>query len=145
MLPPERVIFPDADPKVMAPELTLPDTVIVPAARPSVDVPKFSELDVVVVVVPESAEVPNELVLQPWVASLVVGAAQVPAAVPNPAVASLLSQYKVWAQLAFVKQSTEHKVSSGIHFLFVLFMAFSPVNAFGWGLKGICFPAPLGG
>ena len=92
MLPPERVIFPDAFPKVIAPELTFPDTVIVPAARPFVEVPKFRESEVVVVVLPESVLVPAEEVLQPCVASFVVGAAQVPPAVPNPAVESLLSQ-----------------------------------------------------
>ena len=92
ILPPSRVIFPDADPKFIAPELTFPDTVIVPAARPFVEVPKFRESEVVVVVLPESVLVPAEEVLQPWVESFVVGAAQVPPAVPNPAVESLLSQ-----------------------------------------------------
>ena len=92
MLPPERVIFPDALPKVIAPELTFPDTVMVPAARPADPVPKFRASPVVVVVVPERVLVPAEEVLQPCVASFVVGAAQVPPAVPKPAVESLLSQ-----------------------------------------------------
>ena len=92
MLPPERVIAPDALPKVIALELTFPDTVMVPAARPAVPVPKFRSSDVVVVVVPESVSVPAEERLQPGVASFVVGAAQVPPAVPKPAVESLLSQ-----------------------------------------------------
>ena len=91
IFPPESSIFPDADPKVIAPELTLPDTVIVPEARPVV-VPKFRASEVVVVVVPESVAVPVALVLQPWVELFVVGATQVPPAVPNPAVESLLSQ-----------------------------------------------------
>ncbi len=92
MLPPERVIFPDTDPNVIPAELTFPDTVIVPSARPAVPVPKFRASEVVVVVVPESVAVPVALVLQPWVASFVVGAAQVPPAVPKPAVEPLLSQ-----------------------------------------------------
>ena len=92
MLPPERVIFPDIDPKVIAPELTLPETVIVPAARPAEPVPKFSVSPVVVLVVPDMTSVPAEEVLQPWVASFVVGAAQVPCAVPKPAVSLFESQ-----------------------------------------------------
>ena len=92
ILPPERVIAPDAVPKVIPAELTFPETVIVPAARPADPVPKFRGSEVVVVVVPESVLVPAEEVLQPWVELFVVGAAQVPPAVPNPAVESLLSQ-----------------------------------------------------
>ena len=65
ILPPERVMLPEALPKVMAPELTLPETVIVPVARPAEAVPKFKASEVVVVVVPERAEVPAEEVLQP--------------------------------------------------------------------------------
>ena len=59
------MIFPDAFPKVIAPELTLPETVIVPAARPAVPVPKFKVSAVVVFVVPERVAVPVEFVLQP--------------------------------------------------------------------------------
>lgn len=92
ILPPERVMLPEALPKVMPAELTLPETVMVPAARPAELVPKFSASEVVVVVVPERPDVPAEEVLQPWVALFVVGAAHVPAAVPKPAVASLVSQ-----------------------------------------------------
>ena len=49
MDPPVRVMLPEALPKVMPAELTLPETVMVPAARPSVEVPKFSASEVVVV------------------------------------------------------------------------------------------------
>jgi hypothetical protein len=55
-------------------------------------VPKFRASEVVVFVVLERAVVPVEDVLQPCVELFVVGAAQVPAAVPKPLVASLLSQ-----------------------------------------------------
>ena len=92
MLPPERVMLPEAAPKVMAPELTLPETVIVPAARPTVEVPKFSASEVVVVFDPDITAVPAEDWLQPWVALFVVGAAHVPPAVPKPAVLLLVSQ-----------------------------------------------------
>ena len=92
ILPPERVILPEALPKVMPAELTLPEMVIVPAARPFVEVPKFRASAVVVVVVPERAVPPVESVLQPWVALFVVGAAQVPPAVPKPAVPLFVSQ-----------------------------------------------------
>ena len=92
IVPPESVIFPEAEPKVREFALTVPETVIVPVARPSVAVPKFSALFVAVVVVPESVSVPAEEVLQPWVELFVVGAAQMPPAVPNPVVESLLSQ-----------------------------------------------------
>ena len=56
------------------------------------EVPKFSASAVVVVVVPEGSVAPVEDELQPWVASFVVGAAQVPVAVPKPAVPPLASQ-----------------------------------------------------
>ena len=92
ILPPERVMLPEALPKVMPAELTLPETVIVPAARPAEAVPKFSASEVVVVVVPEMLMLPTEEVLQPWVELFVVGAAQVPPAVPKPAVLLLVSQ-----------------------------------------------------
>lgn len=92
MLPPERVIFPDADPKFIAPELTLPETVIVPVDRLAVLEPNHSVSEVVVVFDPDMTFVPAEERLQPCVASLVVGAAQVPCAVPKPAVESFESQ-----------------------------------------------------
>ena len=93
ILPPERVMLPEALPKVMVPELTLPDTVIVPAARPSGEVPKFSPSEVVVVMeAPFTFAVPLALVDQPYDAFCVVGAAHVPPAVPKPAVVSLVSQ-----------------------------------------------------
>ena len=92
ILPPERVMLPEALPKVMPAELTLPETVMVPAARPSVEVPKFSASEVVVVVVPDMTLTPVAEVLQPWVELFVVGAAQVPPAVPKPDVESLESQ-----------------------------------------------------
>ncbi len=76
----------------MVPELTLPETVIVPAARPTVLVPKNRLSPVVVLVVPDITFVPAEEPLHPWVASFVVGAAQVPCAVPKPAVESFESQ-----------------------------------------------------
>ena len=92
ILPPERVMLPEALPKVMPAELTLPETVIVPAARPAEAVPKFSASEVVVVVVPDNVTFPSTAVLQPWVALFVVVPAQVPPAVPKPTVESLLSQ-----------------------------------------------------
>ena len=92
MLPPERVIFEDEPTMVIVFALTLPETVIVPVSSWLEAVPKFTAVEVVVVVVPESAAVPVEEVLQPWVASFVVGSAHVPLAVPNPAVEPLLSQ-----------------------------------------------------
>ena len=58
----------------------------------AVPVPKFRASEVVVFVVPERAVVPFKEALQPWVELFVVGAAQVPPAVPNPVVASLESQ-----------------------------------------------------
>jgi hypothetical protein len=79
-------------PKVMPAEVTFPETVMVPEARPAEPVPKFKASEVVLVVSPLRVEVPAEEVLQPWVALLVVGAAHIPPAVPNPAVASLASQ-----------------------------------------------------
>ena len=88
ILPPERVMLPEAVPKVMPAELTLPETVIVPAARPAEAVPKFSASEVVVVMEAPGVDTPVASVLH-W---LTVGAAQVPPAVPNPAVALLLSQ-----------------------------------------------------
>ncbi len=92
MVPPERTIAPEAEPKVSEFALTVPETVIVPAARPAEPVPKCKASEVVVLVVPDRTLVPAEEVLQPWVELFVVGAAQVPPAVPNPAVESLLSQ-----------------------------------------------------
>ncbi len=92
IVPPERVMFPEADPKVREFAFTVPETVIVPAARPSEAVPKFKESVELVVVVPEGSVLPVESVLQPWVALFVVGAAHVPPAVPKPAVPPLLSQ-----------------------------------------------------
>ena len=92
MSPPERVMFEDEPTSVMVFALTLPETVIVPVASWAEEVPKFSASEVVVVVVPEGSVAPVESELQPWVALFVVGAAQVPVAVPKPAVAPLLSQ-----------------------------------------------------
>ena len=92
ILPPERVIFPVADPKFIRPEVTLPDTVIVPSASPVVLVPNHRVSAAVVFIVPDMTFVPAEERLQPWVASFVVGAAQVPCAVPKPAVESFESQ-----------------------------------------------------
>ena len=92
IFPPERVMLPEALPKVMLAELTSPETVIVPAARPFVEVPKLSASPVVVVVVPDMALTPVAEVLQPCVELFVVGAAHVPPAVPNPAVESFVSQ-----------------------------------------------------
>jgi len=92
MLPPERTIFPEREPKVSEFALTVPETVIVPAARPAEPVPKFKASEVVVVVVPDGSVPPVESLLQPWVELFVVGAAQVPVAVPKPAVPPLLSQ-----------------------------------------------------
>jgi len=73
---------------VMPAELTLPETVMVPAARPAELVPKFKAFEVVVVMEAPGVDTPVASVLH-W---LTVGAAQVPPAVPNPAVALLLSQ-----------------------------------------------------
>ena len=92
ILPPERVMFPEAEPKVIEFAFTVPETVIVPAASPAEAVPKFRASEVVVVFDPDMALVPAEEVLQPWVELLVVGAAQVPCAVPKPAVESFESQ-----------------------------------------------------
>ena len=92
ILPPERVMFEEEAVKLMSLALTLPETVIVPAARPAEPVPKFKASEVVVFVVPEGSVAPVESVLQPWVELFVVGAAQVPVAVPKPAVPPLLSQ-----------------------------------------------------
>ena len=92
ILPPERVMFEDEPTMVIVFALTLPETVIVPVPNWLEAVPKFTAVEVEVVVVPESASVPVKEVLQPWVASFVVGSAHVPLAVPNPAVEPLLSQ-----------------------------------------------------
>ena len=92
MVPPERTIAPEAEPKVRELAPTVPEMVIVPAASPSEEVPKFKASEVVVFVVPERALVPAEEVLQPWVELFVVGEAHVPPAVPNPALESLVSQ-----------------------------------------------------
>ena len=78
IVPPESVMFPEAEPKVIEFAFTVPETVIVPAASPAEAVPKFRASEVVVFVVPDMAPVPAEDVLQPWVALFVVGAAQVP-------------------------------------------------------------------
>ncbi len=91
-LPPERVMLPEAEPKVRELAVTLPETVIVPAARPLVDVPKFSASEVVVFVVPDNVTFPATAVLQPWVELFVVGGAQVPPAVPKPTVELFVSQ-----------------------------------------------------
>ena len=88
ILPPERVMLPEALPKVMPAELTLPETVMVPAARPSVEVPKFSASEVVVVMEAPGVDTPVASVLH-W---LTVGATHVPPAVPKPAVLLLVSQ-----------------------------------------------------
>ncbi len=90
--PPERVMFPEAEPKFSTFAFTVPETVIVPEARPDEPVPKFRMSEVVVVVVPDRALVPAEEVLQPWVELFVVGAAHMPPAVPKPDVELLLSQ-----------------------------------------------------
>jgi hypothetical protein len=92
MLPPERVMFEDEPTMVIELALTLPETVIVPVSSWLAEVPKFRASEVVVVVVPDKALTPVEEELQPWVASFVVGAAQVPCAVPNPAAESFESQ-----------------------------------------------------
>lgn len=92
MVPPERTIAPEAEPKVREFASTVPEIAIVPAARPSVEVPKFKASEAPVAVVPERALVPSEEVDQPWVELFVVGEAHVPAAVPKPAVASFVSQ-----------------------------------------------------
>ena len=92
IVPPERVMFPEAEPKVSEFAFTVPETVIVPAARPAEPVPKFRASVAFVVVVPEGSVAPVASVLQPWVELFVVGAAQVPPAVPTPAVPPLLSQ-----------------------------------------------------
>ena len=92
IVPPERVMFPEAEPKVSEFAFTVPETVIVPAARPAEPVPKFKASEVEVVVVLEGSVAPVASVLQPWVELLVVGAAHVPVAVPKPAVPPLLSQ-----------------------------------------------------
>ena len=92
--PPARTMVPEADPKVILPELTVPLTAMVPAPRPAAAVPKFVLSPVVVVtLLPEMAVVPAAFVLQPDVAVPTHGAAQVPVAVPKPAVPLLLSQY----------------------------------------------------
>ena len=91
-VPPERVIAPEADPKVRLAVLTVPLTVMVPVASPRVEVPKFRASAVAVVMLAPVAATPVESVLQPCVASPVVGAAQVPPAVPKPAVVPLSSQ-----------------------------------------------------
>ena len=92
MVPPERTIAPEAEPKASELAATVPETVIVPAVSPSEPVPKFKASEVVVLVVPDMAFVPAEDVLQPCVALFVVGSAHVPPAVPNPTVASFASQ-----------------------------------------------------
>ena len=92
MVPPERVMFPEAEPKVREFAFTVPETAIVPSERPAEPVPKFRASEVVVVVVLEGSVAPVASVLQPWVELFVVGAAHVPPAVPKPAVAPLLSQ-----------------------------------------------------
>ena len=92
MLPPERVMFEDEPTRVIVFALTLPETVIVPVPSWLALVPKFRASVVAVVVVPVGSVAPVEDELQPWVASFVVGAAQVPVAVPKPVVEPLLSQ-----------------------------------------------------
>ena len=92
IVPPERVMFPEAEPKVSEFAFTVPETVIVPAARPAEPVPKFKASAVVVFVVPDMTLTPVAEVLQPWVELFVVGAAQVPPAVPKPDVESFVSQ-----------------------------------------------------
>ena len=90
ILPPERVIFPEALPKVIPAELTLPETVIVPAARPFVEVPKLSGSAVVVVVLlPIVGSVPPVLLPDH---SVLPAELQVPFAVPKPAVPLFVSQ-----------------------------------------------------
>ena len=71
--------------------VTKPLTVIVPAPKASAPVPKLTMSPFVVVTVPGTS-VPAELVLHPWEASPVDGDAQVPPAVPKPALVPLLSQ-----------------------------------------------------
>lgn len=56
------------------------------------EVPKVDASDVGVAVVPDIALVPAGAVFQPCLGSFVVGSAQVPPAVPMPAVETLLSQ-----------------------------------------------------
>ena len=91
IVPPERAMFPEAEPKVSKFALTVPETVIVPAARPAEAVPKFKASVELVVVVPEGSVLPVASELQPCVASFVVGAAHVPCAVPKPAAESFES------------------------------------------------------
>ena len=92
MLPPERVMFEEEPTRVIVFALTLPETVIVPVPSWLALVPKFRASVVAVVVLPVGSVAPVEDELQPWVASFVVGAAQVPVAVPKPVVEPLLSQ-----------------------------------------------------
>ena len=92
MLPPEKVMFEEEPSKVSEFASTDPETVMVPVPSWFALVPKFKALVVLVVVVPERAVTPVEEELQPCVALFVVGAAQVPPAVPKPAAESLESQ-----------------------------------------------------
>ncbi len=92
MVPPDRLIAPEAEPKVKLPALTVPETVIVPAPRAAEEVPKFKSSEVVVLVVPVMVFVPADEVDHPWVELFVVGSAHVPVAVPKPEVEPLPSQ-----------------------------------------------------
>ena len=92
IVPPERVMFPEAEPKVSEFAFTVPETVTVPAARPAEPVPNCKASEVAVVVVLEGSVAPVASPLQPWVELFVVGAAHVPEAVPKPVVEPLLSQ-----------------------------------------------------
>ena len=65
IVPPERMMFPDVEPKASELASTVPETVIVPAARPAELVPKFKASVAFVVVVPDITLVPSAEVLQP--------------------------------------------------------------------------------
>lgn len=91
IVPPERVMAPEPEAKTSLLASTVPVRAMEPVASPVAALPKFKVLLVVVVTFPGSVA-PVASVLQPCVASPVVGAAQVPAAVPKPGVAPSLSQ-----------------------------------------------------
>lgn len=90
-VPPETTTAPEPEAKVMLPALTVPETVMVPAPRPVIPLPKKTR-SVVAVVTSAGSNSPVVLVVQPCVASPVVGTVQVPVAVPKPAVAPSESQ-----------------------------------------------------
>ena len=84
IVPPERVMSPDPEPKVMLPELTVPEMLTVPAPSP-VPVPKLVGFAVVVMV--ENVPAPPVLLVFQNAST-----PHVPPAVPKPAVVPSVSQ-----------------------------------------------------